>query len=53
MMRNSCWRVRVVVGTVPLNRDDGTQLELEIFYGDEVAGGHHVMKSLTKLRLRI
>ena len=28
------------VGTVPLNRDDGTQLELEIFYGDEVAGGH-------------
>lgn len=27
------------VGTVPLNRDDGTQLELEIFYGDEVAGG--------------
>jgi len=22
-----------------LNRDDGTQLELEIFYGDEVAGG--------------
>lgn len=28
------------VGNVPLNRDDGTQLELEIFYGDEVAGGH-------------
>ena len=28
------------VGTVPLNRDDGTQVELEIFYGDEVAGGH-------------
>lgn len=28
------------VGTVPLNRDDGSQLELEIFYGDEVAGGH-------------
>ncbi|SOB44651.1 protein of unknown function [Weissella viridescens] len=23
-----------------MNRDDGTQLELEIFYGDEVAGGH-------------
>lgn len=28
------------VGTLPLNRDDGSQLELEIFYGDEVAGGH-------------
>ncbi|WP_428958422.1 type I restriction endonuclease subunit R [Levilactobacillus brevis] len=28
------------VGTIPLTRDDGTQLELEIFYGDEVAGGH-------------
>ncbi len=28
------------VGTVPLNRDDGTQLELEIFYGDEVFGGN-------------
>ncbi len=28
------------VGTIPLIRDDGTQLELEIFYGDEVAGGH-------------
>ncbi|GJM47972.1 type I restriction endonuclease subunit R [Weissella soli] len=28
------------VGTVPLHRDDGSQLELEIFYGDEVAGGH-------------
>lgn len=27
------------VGTVPLTRDDGTQLELEIFYEDEVAGG--------------
>lgn len=27
------------VGTIPLNRDDGSQLELEIFYGDEVAGG--------------
>ena len=26
------------VGTIPLNRDDGSQLELEIFYGDEVAG---------------
>lgn len=28
------------VGTIPLNRDDGSQIELEIFYGDEVAGGH-------------
>lgn len=28
------------IGTVPLTRDDGTQLEIEIFYGDEVAGGH-------------
>lgn len=27
------------VGAIPLNRDDGSQLELEIFYGDEVAGG--------------
>lgn len=27
-------------GTIPLKRDDGTQLEIEIFYGDEVAGGH-------------
>ncbi|WP_203626423.1 type I restriction endonuclease subunit R [Lacticaseibacillus mingshuiensis] len=27
------------VGTVPLTRDDGTKLEIEIFYGDEVAGG--------------
>lgn len=27
------------VGTIPLNRDDGSQLELEIFYGDEVGGG--------------
>lgn len=28
------------IGTVPLTRDDGTKLEIEIFYGDEVAGGH-------------
>lgn len=28
------------VGTLPLTRDDGSQLEIEIFYGDEVAGGH-------------
>lgn len=28
------------IGTLPLTRDDGTQLEIEIFYGDEVAGGH-------------
>lgn len=28
------------IGTIPLTRDDGTQLEIEIFYGDEVAGGH-------------
>lgn len=28
------------VGTIPLMRDDGSQIELEIFYGDEVAGGH-------------
>ncbi|MFD1485800.1 HsdR family type I site-specific deoxyribonuclease [Lacticaseibacillus baoqingensis] len=28
------------VGTVPLLREDGTNLEIEIFYGDEVAGGH-------------
>lgn len=27
------------IGTLPLMRDDGTQLEIEIFYGDEVAGG--------------
>lgn len=27
------------VGAIPLNHDDGSQLELEIFYGDEVAGG--------------
>lgn len=27
------------VGTIPLTRDDGTQIEIEIFYGDEVAGG--------------
>ncbi|HAT55860.1 MAG TPA: type I restriction endonuclease subunit R [Lactobacillus sp.] len=27
-------------GTIPLIRDDGSQLELAIFYGDEVAGGH-------------
>lgn len=27
-------------GTLPLTRDDGTALEIEIFYGDEVAGGH-------------
>lgn len=27
------------VGTLPLTRDDGTRLEIEIFYGDEVAGG--------------
>ncbi|MDV7687709.1 type I restriction endonuclease subunit R [Oenococcus oeni] len=27
-------------GTVPLTRDDGEQLEIAIFYGDEVAGGH-------------
>lgn len=27
------------VGTIPLIRDDGTKLELAIFYGDEVAGG--------------
>jgi type I restriction enzyme R subunit len=27
------------IGTVPLTRDDGTRLEIEIFYGDEVAGG--------------
>lgn len=27
-------------GTLPLTRDDGTKLEIEIFYGDEVAGGH-------------
>lgn len=40
------------VGTVPLNRDDGTQLELEIFYGDEVAGGSERFptKSPTKNR---
>ncbi|GEO69370.1 type I restriction endonuclease subunit R [Levilactobacillus acidifarinae] len=28
------------IGTLPLTRDDGTKLEIEIFYGDEVAGGH-------------
>lgn len=28
------------VGTLPLKRDDGSQIEIEIFYGDEVAGGH-------------
>lgn len=28
------------VGTIPLIRDDGNQIEVEIFYGDEVAGGH-------------
>ncbi|GAO99901.1 type I restriction endonuclease subunit R [Fructobacillus ficulneus] len=28
------------IGTLPLTRDDGTQLEIEIFYGDEIAGGH-------------
>lgn len=28
------------IGTVPLTRDDGTKLEIEIFYSDEVAGGH-------------
>jgi type I restriction enzyme R subunit len=28
------------IGTIPLTRDDGTQLEIEIFYADEVAGGH-------------
>lgn len=28
------------IGTIPLTRDDGTQLEIEIFYGDEIAGGH-------------
>lgn len=27
------------VGSLPLNRDDGTQVEMDIFYGDEVAGG--------------
>lgn len=27
------------VGTLPLVRDDGTQLEIEIFYEDEIAGG--------------
>lgn len=27
------------IGTIPLMRDDGSQLEIEIFYGDEVAGG--------------
>lgn len=27
------------IGTVPLTRDDGTKLEIEIFYGDDVAGG--------------
>lgn len=27
------------VGTVPLTRDDGQHLEIEIFYTDEVAGG--------------
>ncbi|BDR57492.1 hypothetical protein KIMC2_20540 [Xylocopilactobacillus apis] len=27
------------IGTLPLTRDDGTQLEIEIFYGDEIAGG--------------
>lgn len=26
------------VRTIPLTRDDGTQLELEFFYSDEVAG---------------
>ena len=28
------------IGTLPLIRDDGTSLEIEIFFGDEVAGGH-------------
>ena len=28
------------IGTVPLLREDGTKLEIEIFYGDEIAGGH-------------
>ncbi|USS88346.1 type I restriction endonuclease subunit R [Fructilactobacillus hinvesii] len=27
------------IGTLPLTRDDGSQIEMEIFYGDEVAGG--------------
>lgn len=28
------------LGTIPLSRDDGSQTEIEIFYGDEIAGGH-------------
>lgn len=38
------------VGSLPLQRDDGSQLELAIFYGDEVAGGHseyEIVKQIT------
>jgi len=27
-------------GTIPLLRDDGSRIEIEIFYDDEIAGGH-------------
>ncbi|CAH1855443.1 type I restriction endonuclease subunit R [Convivina intestini] len=49
-------------GTLPLIRDDGSQLSIEFFYGDEVAGGHseyevvrqitfnHLTNSLSKNR---
>ncbi|GKT03158.1 type I restriction endonuclease subunit R [Furfurilactobacillus entadae] len=42
------------IGTLPLTRDDGTQLEIEIFYGDEVAGGrseYEVVSQVTFDRL--
>lgn len=38
------------IGSLPLQRDDGTPLEIEIFYGDEVAGGHseyEIVKQIT------
>lgn len=36
-------------GTIPLIRDDGSQLELAIFYGDEVAGGHSRYEVVNKI----
>lgn len=37
------------IGTVPLKRDDGTQMEVEIFYGDEVGGGHSTYEVVNQI----
>lgn len=36
-------------GTLPLVRDDGSQLEIEIFYADEVAGGHSLYEVVNQV----